>query len=224
MTAAFLLVAMYCVAKPQAAQVAREPATAQRILFDPKEPDASVPKMRDGENAIIEARFDAHCTFTHDVISTSSREVTVRLLAAKITLSMNNRIYLPTDVRQALRTHEEGHRVISERIYEKEAEMIALEVADAVLGKSWTATDADRAIESAANEFRYHYRAQIARRVAAVNERYDELTKHGRNEDITVIDAIEQAFVSAEMRVGAATRPSTTNQVAAENDQPEDRR
>lgn len=199
-----LLVAMFFVAKPEAAEVVRVPATAHRMMFDPKEPQSYVPKLKERESAINEARFDAQGAFTHEVVSNTQGEVTIRLLAARITLSMDNTIYLPTDVRPPLRVHEEGHRVINERVYDNDAEAIAREVADQVLSKRWSAASIELCVARADDEFRAQYRARLATRIAQVNERYDQMTAHGKNDDVNVVDAIEQAFAST-----GSTQPAT---------------
>ena len=203
-----LLVAMFLVAQPQAAQVVRVPATVHRSLFDPKEPQPYIPKMKDRENAVTQARFEARCAFTHEVVSRTQGEVTIRLINTRITLSLDSVIYLPTDVRPPLRVHEEGHRVINERIYENEAESIAREVVSHVLEKSWTAASAERAVAAAMDEFVAQYRLQLARRATAVNERFDQITRHAANVDVTVVDAIDQAFAST-----MTTAPTTTTTI-----------
>jgi hypothetical protein len=191
---AALLVAICLFSDRPAIIIDRTPATAQRVMFDPQDPPANIPKANEGERAIIESRFDVRCTFSHEVISNAVDEVTVRLRDPRITLSMHNTIYLPNDVRLALRTHEEGHRVISERIYNNEAEAIARDVAASVLQKSWTAPTIELALVRAEGDFRYEYRSRIARRLAEVNARYDQLTQHGKDNNIRAVDAIDQAF------------------------------
>jgi hypothetical protein len=131
--------------------------------------------------------------------------VTLRLIDARITLSMDNTIYLPTDVRAPLRVHEEGHRVINERIYDNGAEAIARDVMDRVLAKSWTGSTVDDATAAADAEFRAQYRERVASRITQVNERFDEITKHGGSDAIAVVDAIDQAFAT----VASATQPTT---------------
>lgn len=194
-----LLVAMFLVAKPQAAEVVRVAPTASRITFDPKDPGPRVPKLSAGENAICETRFDAQIALQHEVVSRDSprdsqSQVVVRVRDPRITLSMNNTIYLPTDVRGPLRTHEEGHRLISERVYATEAEAIAREAADHVIAREWTAPTVEQAIALAVDEFRAQYRRALAKRIAEVNVRFDDITRHGKNADIAVVDAIDQAF------------------------------
>jgi hypothetical protein len=187
------------------AKIARVSATASRITFDPEHPQSYVPKLNKGESAITVCRFDCRPTFTHEVTSTAQRdgqtEITLKLTSVHVSLAMENLIYLPTNVRPPLRVHEEGHRVINERIYDEEAERIAREVAASVMSKTWVARGADRetaeqtALTSAVGELCTEYRARIAPRVAQVSDKFDELTKHGAN-DASVVDAIDQAFAA----------------------------
>ena len=207
MIACLILVSMF-VAQPQAAEVVRVPPTAQRVTFDPKDPSPRVPQLREGENAICRTHFDAQIAYQHEVISRDSEDgVTVRLRDARITLSMHNTIFVPTDCRPPLRTHEEGHRVISERIYEREAEEVARHAALRMTGNTWTAPNIAEAVAAAESEFRVLYRQRLAKRIAHVNVRYDEITRHGANRDVTVVDAIDQAF--DEQTTSATTRPNS---------------
>ncbi|MBC8105547.1 MAG: hypothetical protein H7Z14_03065, partial [Anaerolineae bacterium] len=142
-------------------------------------------------------------SFEHELISTTDREgqieVNVKLIGARVQLALQDVIYLPTNVRPPLRVHEEGHRVINERIFDEEAERIAREVAEPMLVKTWIARGVDResavnvALESAISELRIGYRERIVQRVAQVSDKFDELTKHGSN-DLNVVEAIERAF------------------------------
>jgi hypothetical protein len=109
--------------------------------------------------------------------------------------------------------HEEGHRVINERIFDEEAERIARDCTEKVLAKTWVGRGSDRdgavkaALQSAAAEMRDEYRQQIAKRVSQVSESFDDITRHGAN-DMRVVDAIEQAFkASTAPAVTERTRP-----------------
>jgi hypothetical protein len=208
MTSVLLLATLFLAEPSLVVHVSREPATAQRVTFDPKEPQSHITKLKNGENAVTESRFDAHCELTHEVISTSQDQVAIRITSARIALSLDTTIYLPNDVRPPLRVHEEGHRVINERIHDREANAIAGEAVDALLAKEWKATSAALAIAQAENECRAAYRQRIMRRAIEVNERFDALTAHGKNDEPKVVDAIEQAFSSATAK--PTTQPSTT--------------
>ncbi|CAN5702077.1 hypothetical protein BH09PLA1_BH09PLA1_27030 [soil metagenome] len=196
---------MTLVATSPAADIARVPATARRVVFDPEHASANVPKLNPGESAVTESRFDCRAEFTCQVISESPREgqieVNLKLTGATIRLAMESRIYLPTSVRAPLRVHEEGHRVINERIYEQDASRIAAEVAQRAMDRTWTARGDDaesamgRALVSAEAEIHDEFRRAIVQRVAEVSDAYDALTRHGANE-LLVVDAIEQAFQS----------------------------
>ena len=184
-------------------EITRLPCTATRVMFDPKDPEPYIPRLNKGESAVTLSRFDCRADFRHELILTTERdgqiEVSIKLIGARVNLALQDVIYLPTDVRPPLRVHEEGHRVINERIYDQEAERFARDVAESLLAKTWIASGADReaavqkAIESAHTEICTVYRERIARRVSQVSDKFDELTQHGSN-DVRVVDAIERAF------------------------------
>src|SRR4051812_42570734 len=89
------------------AEIARLPATASRISFDPDHPQSYIPKLNKGESAITVCRFDCRPVFSHEITSTTQRdgqiEVTLKLTSVHVSLAMENLIYLPTNVRPPLR-------------------------------------------------------------------------------------------------------------------------
>jgi hypothetical protein len=196
-----ILLAILLLADPATVRVERIPATARRVTFDPHDPQPFIPPMHAGENALTQARFDCHCEF--DPEPATAAQDRVRLRPTRITLWLDDTIYLPTDVRLPLRTHEEGHRVINERIYDREAERLAREVAADLMSRSLNSA------ASAQDAFREQYLHKLARRAVEVNARYDQLTEHGKRDDLRVIDAIEQAF-AADASSQPATAPTTS--------------
>jgi hypothetical protein len=110
--------------------------------------------------------------------------------------------------------------VINERIYEQESEEVAREVCARLLQKEWTGNGVEAVLAQAASEFRAEYRQRIAHRAIEVNERFDALTGHGKNDEPKVIDAIEQAFQDS--RTSPATKAGDSQRSQRDKDRKED--
>jgi hypothetical protein len=105
---------------------------------------------------------------------------------------------VPRGARPKLTNHEEGHRVIGERIYAT-AERAAREAARkwagrTVTGRAETCPDAaDTAVRDANHQFCQDYLEATSGWSSRVGDLYDAITDHGRR-DVAVDDAIAQAF------------------------------
>jgi hypothetical protein len=142
----------------------------------------------------IEARIDSAV----DAVTPT----TVRIYPGgfDITTRFRTTIYLPSGSPDELRKHEEGHRAIGEHYY-RYAESAAEAAAQAVVGRVFEASGADRAAaEEAAGALvrtalRDEFMQRTHARSAAANARYDTATDHGRNavdEDDAVALAIAE--------------------------------
>jgi hypothetical protein len=96
--------------------------------------------------------------------------------------------------------HEEGHRVISERIYNEEAPAVARAEAQKLVGRTVTASGAncgaaaDAAIKEANEQFCKAYLDATSGWSTRVGTRYDDLTSHGKRSTPDVEEAIRRAF------------------------------
>lgn len=193
-------------------QIDRRPPTVQRIVFDPARPPADMPRLDAGEAATCQFNFQCGARFqsvTEQQIPLPGGRVraVVKIESMAITLTLENRIFLPRDATAKLRAHEEGHREINERVYES-AEAVARAEAQRVLGQTWEGEGesadaaAQAALQQALRSFCRAYHAQIADRAYRVGSIYDELTDHGRRLNPTEREAIDLAFNRADREAG----------------------
>jgi hypothetical protein len=195
----------------------RQPPTVERFTFDPANRPDDMPKLQPNEDAVCQ--FDFQCGAQFKSITESQRdvssgvEVTVRIETMSITLTLVNRIWLPRNATAKLRTHEEGHRIINERIYESAGE-IAEEIARRIVEQPWTATGetvelaSSNALRSALRAFCKEYHERVADRAYRIGVIYDELTRHGRRMRPTEAEAIDMAF-ERESRERTRQHPDT---------------
>src|SRR5690606_38062332 len=103
---------------------------------------------------------------------------------------------------QKIKDHEEAHRRISERVY-ADSDKLARQLAQAEAARPIRAKPgrcretADRAMNDATRKITQTWIDRIGGKAGAVNDLFDELTDHGRN-NLTEDKAIEQAFKKAE--------------------------
>jgi hypothetical protein len=189
----------------------RRPPTVERVLFDPKNPPADMPKLHPGEAALCQMNFNCQVQLKYEVVEqgTSSSSlwsvwsgrasVSARVKRIQMTLTLHDTIYIPRGGNAKIRAHEEGHRVINERVYE-DAERVARAAALDVLTQTWRGTGDDAgaagkaATDEAVKKLCDRYLAGTADKAHRVGQIYDELTDHGRNTRLTEADAIRQAF------------------------------
>jgi hypothetical protein len=185
----------------------RRPPTVERVTFDPKHPPADMPKLHPGEAALCQMNFNCQVQLKYEVAEqgTSSRagvgraSVSARIRRIQMTLTLHNKIYIPRGGNAKIRAHEEGHRIINERVYE-DAERIARAAALEVLTQTWRGSGDDAgaagkaATDEAVRKLCDTYLAGTADKAHRVGQIYDELTDHGRNTRLGEADAIRQAF------------------------------
>ena len=122
-------------------------------------------------------------------------------------------IWLPHGHTQKQKDHEEGHRRIAERVYVENSERIARQVAAKYIGKTIRKfllyeehkKLATVATKKAGMEISVQWLKQIVEISKRLNESYDVITDHGRN-DIAEDEAIELAFAKDDNN-GALQRP-----------------
>jgi len=197
--------------EPQIA-IDRQPPTAERIQFDPKNPPADMPKLHPGEAALCQMNFNCQVQLKYEVVEQGAgrASVSARIRRIQMTLTLSNKIYLPRGANPKIRAHEEGHRVINERVYE-DAEQVARAAALDVLTQTWRGTGDDAgaagkaATDEAVKKLCDAYLAGTADKAHRVGQIYDELTDHGRNTRLAEAEAIRQAFA----RYANEPRPKT---------------
>ncbi len=220
-------------AEPQIV-IDRQPPTVERVTFDPKNPPRDMPKLHPGEAALCQMNFNCRVQLKYEVVAqgTSSSSssssssaagrasVSARVKRIQMTLTLHDTIYVPRGGNAKIRAHEEGHRVINERVYEG-AERVARAAALDVLTQTWRGTGDDAsaagkaATDEAVKKLCETYLAGTADKAHRVGQIYDGLTDHGRNTRLTEADAIRQAFARQaneprEKSAAAAAAAATT--------------
>lgn len=217
---------------PPAAQavvtVVRKPVTAKYHTFDPQNRPAGMPSLKPGEAAVCVSEFGAAVELKYTTSTRrsgpgkQSAEIVVDDVRVELTLAID--VWLPDDVSDKLRAHEEGHRRIAERVYAEVAERAARAAADKVGGARFPAEAATaKAAQAAAaaalckaqDAMIQSYLDGTSRAGQKVQEAYDHITAHGRRVEVGEADAIRLAWerhappMWVAVEAGASTRPMT---------------
>ena len=207
-------------------KVEKVPVVVVRKTFDRRNPPKEMPPLGPRADAVTHFRFGCSTNASYEVTSrrrdTSRRRggggctATARINDLDVRIELEITIWLPRGARQKLIDHEEGHRVIGERVYET-AERVARDVASRWAGRSVTgkgedcAAAADAAVRDANHQFCETYLQATSGWSGRVGDLYDEITDHGRRDTPEVEEAIELAFTrGAEERQQAAAPAGRT--------------
>lgn len=200
--------------------VEKTPVEVVRRTFDPGNPPKDMPPLGRRADAVTQIRFGCSTNARYQTISRtrapsgrSGCTATARIIDLDVRLTLEITIWIPRRARRRLIEHEEGHRIIGERVYET-AERSAREegrkwVGRVVKGAAGTcAAAANAAVSEASRQLCKDYLDATSGRSSRVGERYDTLTDHGRRFPPTVNAAIAQAFED----VGEASPPTSNSQ------------
>jgi hypothetical protein len=187
-------------AQASAVRVTREAPVVTRTEFDPLHRPRNVPVFGPHESGLCNAAFEIHTSIAYSVESVSRKNVRVRPTGIEVVTRLKLDIYTLDGVPAKVHAHEEAHRQISEHYY-KDAVAVARKLGEPLIGKPFAGKgatpsaaekDAFGKIVTAYNE---SYFARTRMRSAAANERFDEITDHGRNA-ITEADAMARAIAT----------------------------
>jgi hypothetical protein len=191
----------------------RKPPTTHTRIFDPKAPPPDV-HLTGNEAAYTRSSYSCAAAIACTVLTRTDEgprsSATIRVDELKLDLSLDDTLFLPTNVTAKLTAHEQGHRQIAETIYQS-ADQVARRLATPLIGQTFTATGAsadaasDAASKNVIQKLCDDYMATLPGRSSRVNATFDKLTDHGRNR-IPEADAIRQSF-DAESHPASA--PST---------------
>ena len=198
------------VASARGVKVEKAPVVVVRKTFDRRNPPPDMPSLGRRADAVTHFKFGCSTNATYEVTSrrrdTSRRRggtggctATARINDLDILLELQITIWVPRGARQQLVDHEEGHRVIGERVY-RTAERVAREEGNRWIGRSVTAkaqdcaAAADAAVKDANHRFCHAYLERTSGWSSRVGDLYDQITDHGRRDDPPVDEAIELAF------------------------------
>jgi hypothetical protein len=191
-------------------KVEKLPSVVERRIFNPWNPFAPRPKLKPDEQALTEFSYDLSVLMDDiDVIDKEERHgrwfVHIRPKNLRATLSLPVIIWLPQGAPKKCIEHEEGHRVIVQRVYEfadgivkHYAQRTYSEVSPGE-GPSFELAIKD-AHKRAVSDLNKNYRSTIFDYSLMLTQEYDRITNHGLN-PISETDAIKQTFdkCSAEM-------------------------
>ena len=212
----WVFLALVLAAAPSAAlarvKIEKVPAVVVRKTFDRRNPPRDMPPLGRHADAVTHFRFGCSTNASYEVTSrrrdTSRRRgagaggctATARINDLDVTLELEITIWIPRGARQKLIDHEEGHRVIGERVYAT-AERAAREEAMKWVGRSVTgraencAEAADAAVREANQKFCEAYLEATSGWSGRVGDLYDQITDHGRRatpEDEAIAEAFER--------------------------------
>jgi hypothetical protein len=192
--------------------VERSAVVVKRNRFDPRDPPAEMPPLGPNADAVTQSRFGCAASVQYTVVgrrpdARGRRGVerggctaTARIDSVQVTLDLDVTIWVPVNARRKLADHEEGHRVISERVYDDASAAAALAEAQKLVGRTVTARGdtcqaaADAAIKEANERFCQAYMDATSAWATRVGNRYDEITSHGKRSDPPIDEAIRRAF------------------------------
>src|SRR4051812_8824179 len=170
--------------------IERAEPTVQRVTIDPAHPPPKMPRMHPGEAALTQYYFDCAVHVKYEIVDMQHLpdgrvEITAQIRMARVKLTLDDRIYIPTNANLPLRTHEEGHREINERVFATVAEPAAKALAERILVKEWKGVGPDEdaagkaATDVAVNELCNAYLSVVAGQASRVGDEYDRITMHG---------------------------------------------
>jgi|GEM_PF-2852163 len=179
-----------------------KPAVATKI-FDPDKPPAEMPELTGDEAAVCQSQFGASVKVSVRLEQNRSNRNTwtATIDGVDIGTRLSIVIWLPRGYSRKIKDHEEGHRRISERVYDDLGEATARRLAAEHAGKTISTSLPDRTYEARAQEvvrkatedITSRWIDLVSRKAGRVNNDFDDLTDHGRNK-LAVDKAIEQAF------------------------------
>jgi hypothetical protein len=169
--------------------ITASPPTTHTRTFDPKSPPPDI-HLTHGEAALTRSSFTCSAAISATVLSRTeagpNSSATIRVEELKITLTLDDTLFLPTNSTPKLTAHEQGHRHLTEIIYQSAADT-ARQLATPLIGQSFTSTGpsadaaADSASKSVIQKLCDSYMSTLPARSSAANNTYDHLTDHGRN-------------------------------------------
>lgn len=184
-------------------KIDKRPASVERRFFNPWNPFELHPKLDKGQQALTEFSYDLTAGVDEiDVIDSEERHgrwfVQIRPSKLHVTLQLPITIWIPHGAPKKCVEHEEGHKVIVERVYEFAGDIVAHYAkkaqGDVCPGEGATyelaIKDAHKRILSDLNK---NYRSTVFEYGVMITNEYDRITNHGLN-PIAEGDAIKESF------------------------------
>jgi hypothetical protein len=246
------LIVLACLALALAPSAARARVTVEKApvvvtwqTFDRRNPPREMPPLGPRADAVTHFKFGCSANATYEVTSrrrdTSRRRgpgaggctATARINDLDVRVELVITVWVPRGARRKLVDHEDGHRIIGERIYET-AERAARDAARQWAGRSVTgkgedcAAAADAAVRDANHQFCQAYLEATSGWSSRVGDLYDEITDHGRRDGPAGEEAIRLAFEreaeAREQQAGPAAPAAETRAAGATHPEPQGQR
>ncbi len=176
--------------------IKQAPVAASTRNFDPKHPPDDMPALRPDEAAVTESKYACGVQIEVEIIPRDNDKATLKITGVTADLKLDVVIWLPDNAPAKIKAHENGHRQIAEQFY-KNGDDIAKKIGEKYIGKQVAVDSADQkdtrpVIQRLANEFCGEYLGQTEVPSEKVQQKYDDLTDHGRNK-LPEKDAIKRA-------------------------------
>ena len=195
-TAFLLLGAPLALAQTPGLTINKQPENLVRRTFDPAKPPADMPPVSPPELAECDSDFLSDASVGGQARQTDVTHATVTITQITVTIQLNITIWDPIKATQHVIDHEEGHRQISETIYQT-ADKVAQRAAAPYMGKQVviSGTDLHAALSALLQQMGTEITDNYAKVLnpEATQARYDAINDHGRN-DVTAADAMAQAL------------------------------
>jgi hypothetical protein len=199
-----LLLLLATPAFAQVVSVTKAPLKPERKTFDPDNLPDPKPPLKHHEVAACEYSFKMEGSIAPIPNAPKAGAgggfaATIRVHRVQVKLSMPMTIWLPKNVDDHVKAHEEGHKQIAETFY-KDADKTARQLANQMIGKAYEGKGATQqealgdAVRVAYEELWVKYEAAVNTPCDRVQEIYDQITENSRNKDIPSPKAVQMAL------------------------------
>jgi hypothetical protein len=201
-------------------KVTRKDPTVSRQTFDPRRPSPKMPKLNPPESGVCDFDFTISPKLGYTISNNRGTVVEIIVDEWDIETTLDVRIWTARGSPAKLLAHEDGHRIICEYYYQN-ADFIAREVAEPLIGRTFTGRGANRqaaeadATRQAIAALSDEYMNRTRVRASAAQRRYDRLTAHGTR-PIGEAEAIAQ-IVKEDPEPSRASRIAQAEAAAAAN-------
>ena len=176
------------------------PSTLETKTFDPRKLPDPAPPIHPPEAACCVSDFDAKIQLSYNTEEQGPvaglGQATGTITAIEATITLKFVIWLPKNASADLKAHEDGHRQITQRIYDA-AEPGLRKLLEGYIGKTFDGRGADamdKAATATGNEITKACINHLGGPSGRVNTIYDEITNHSMKKNPPAAKAIEQAF------------------------------
>lgn len=184
----------------EAVELKRSPTTMETRSFDPKHLPKPAPPIQPPEAACCVWDFDCNIDLDYTLGEQGPiaglGPVQAKITGVRATLGLKVVIWLPKGASAELKAHEEGHRAIAQRVYDK-SEPAVKKLLQSHIGKTFDGDNAETAggaAEAAGAALAKACINLMGDQAGPVSAMYDEITNHSLKKDPPAEKAVELAF------------------------------